>query len=154
MGEHNILYQIKTLEKMIFRTFCNDKCFQPQFHSQDAKTIPTPTQMQIIQYILEHIDEDIYQKDLEKILNLRRATVSGVLQTMEKNNLIERFTDSEDSRAKRIIINEEARKIFLKNKQKINELEEIVTFGISKSDLEIFSNVIEAMKKNVEKINS
>ncbi len=150
MGNHKVLYKIKTLEKMIFRTFCNDKCFQPQ----NAKTIPTPTQMQIIEYILEHIDEDIYQKDLEKVLNLRKATVSGVLQTMEKNNLIERFTDSEDSRAKRILLNEEAKKIFLKNKQKINELEEIITSGISKNDLQTFSNVIEAMKRNVEKINS
>lgn len=150
MENHKVLYQIKTLEKMIFRTFCNDKCI----HSQNAKTIPTPTQMQIIEYILEHMDEDIYQKDLEKVLKLRRATVSGVLQTMEKNNLIERFTDSEDSRAKKIILNEKAREIFLKNKQKINELEETVTSNISKSDLEVFSNVIEAMKKNIEKINS
>ena len=66
--------------------------------------LPTPTQMQIIEYILNHTSEDIYQRDLEDILNLRRATVSGVLHTMEKNNLIRRVTDNEDTRSKKILV--------------------------------------------------
>lgn len=72
----------------------------------------TPTQMQIIEYILEHDGSCVYQKDLENVLKLRRATVSGVLQTMEKNDFIERVIDKNDTRVKKIILNKKTSKIF------------------------------------------
>ena len=75
---------------------------------------PTPTQMQIMDYFLDNNKKEIFQKDLEDILHLRRATVSGVLQTMEKNKLIQRVTDEEDTRIKKIILNKKAKKIFEK----------------------------------------
>lgn len=152
MKQSKVLYQIKTLEKMIARIFFRKQLILPKEVIKDMSKTTTPTQMQIISYILEHIDEDIYQKDLENILNLRRATVSGVLQTMEKNKLIERVTYSEDSRKKKIILNEEAKKIFLENQKKMEEMEKVVIEGISKEELDTFSNVIEKMKKNIEKL--
>lgn len=150
MKNNKVLFQIKTLEKMIVRTLFNDKCIP----EEKPKSIPTPTQMQIIEYILEHRNEDIYQKDLEEVLKLRRATVSGVLQTMEKNNLIVRIINSDDSRTKKIILNENAKKIFLENEKKLENLERIIISDIAKADLDIFSNVIEKMKKNISKINT
>ena len=89
------MYQIKTLDKMIFRKICSR---EDMLRAKDAlinKTM-TPTQMQIIEYILEHDGSCVYQKDLENVLKLRRATVSGVLQTMEKNDFIERVIDNKD----------------------------------------------------------
>ncbi|MBO5349796.1 MAG: winged helix-turn-helix transcriptional regulator [Clostridia bacterium] len=149
MKNNKILFKIKTLEKMIIRTLFNDKCM----FEQKTKSIPTPTQMQIIEYILEHRDEDVYQKDLEEVLKLRRATVSGVLQTMEKNNLIVRVINSDDSRTKKIILNENAKKTFLENEKKMENLEKIIISDISEEELDIFSNVIEKMKKNISKMN-
>lgn len=147
MKKNKILYQIKSLEKMIIRKLLKDKeCMECDI----PKTIPTPTQMQIIEYILEHIDENINQRDLEEVLKLRRATVSGVLQTMEKNKLIERVINSEDSRAKKVILNERAKQIFLKNIKKMEEVEEIITRNISKEDLATFSRVLETMKNNIK----
>lgn len=152
MKQSKVLYQIKTLEKMIARVFLKNQMIPTKVVIKDISKTTTPTQMQIIGYILDHIDEDIYQKDLENVLNLRRATVSGVLQTMEKNKLIERITYSEDSRKKKIILNEEAKKIFLENQKIMNKMEKIITQDISKEELDIFSNVIEKMKKNIEKM--
>lgn len=94
MKENSILSQIKSLEKLIVRNITG-------IGFQNIEAIPTPTQMQIIKYILENNDKEVYQRDLEKVLNLRRTTVSGVLQTMEKNNLIKRVTDTNDTRTKR-----------------------------------------------------
>lgn len=145
MGKTKILYQIKTLEKMIFRRLIQGS----EIEKQNLKLEPTPTQMQILEYMMEHSNEDIYQRDLENIVNLRRATVSGVLQTMEKNELIQRITDSADTRAKQIIITERAKKVFLEKKQKLENIEKIIIQDISKEDLETFSKVIEIMKNNI-----
>lgn len=147
MSEYKVLYQIKTLEKMILRKFLKDE----ELEKKKACVPLAPTQMQIIEYILEHSNDNIYQKDLEDILKLRRATVSGVLHTMEKNELIERITNSEDTRTKKIILNSKAKEIFSKNEKKLDELEKIITQNISKEDLEVFSRVIGIMKENIEK---
>lgn len=145
MKDKKVLYQIKTLEKLIARSFCHDTRY---CQLNVKKFYPTPTQMQIIEYILEHFDEDIYQKDLEDVLNLRRATVSGVLQTMEKNNLIKRVANVQDARTKKIILNEKAKEMFLYNKQKLDNIEDVIVKDIDDSDLQVFFNVLDKMKQN------
>lgn len=142
MKEENILYQIKMLEKEIARLLLGDlkKGFTP----------PTPTQLQIMDYILNHQQETIYQKDLETVLSLRRATVSGVLQTMEKNHLIKRITDEEDSRQKRIILHENAKKCFKMRVKKAKEIEDMLTKDISKEEQIEFMKILKKMQKNAK----
>ena len=36
------------------------------------KIKPTPTQIQIIEYLVKNHDKEVFQKDLEDVLNLRR----------------------------------------------------------------------------------
>jgi len=86
-------------------------------------------------------------------LNLRRATVSGVLQTMEKNGLIERITDSSDARVKRIILNSKAKNLFQEMEKEMVDIEEIVIRGIPKEELEVFSTVLDKMKNNINQEN-
>lgn len=151
MEEKMILYQIKSLEKNIMRIFINDnKSLIKNFHNMKH---PTTTQHQIMRYIMEHRNEEIYQKDLEEVLNLRRATVSGVLQTMEKNNLIHRVIDDKDTRTKKIILNENSKKLFSKNEKKIKQLESVITNNISDEDLNKFLEVLQKMKDNIKEIN-
>lgn len=142
MKKDTIIYQIKSLDKSIFRYLTSDICFH-------NKVMPTPTQMQIIDYILNHLDEDIYQRDLENVLNLRRATVSGVLQTMEKNGLIERIVSSSDTRVKKIILRPSARKIYDEKLKMMKELEKRMINGISKDEIDAFYQIIDKMKKNI-----
>lgn len=148
MKENNILYQIKSLEKIILRKLLTEREFRKELRT---KPKPTPTQMEIIMYILEHKNKEIYQKDLEEVLNLRRATVSGVLQTMEKNGLIVRVTDTEDTRTKKIVLKDKTREIFERNRKRFDELEEILTQDIPEEKIKVFVEVIEMMKNNVEK---
>ena len=143
MKRIDVLYQIKTLENLIFRNFILDK--------PSLKTIPTPTQVQIMEYILTHQNEEIYQRDLESILNLRRATVSGVLQTMEKHELIERITSNEDARTKKIILNPQAKEMFLAHRKKILAFEHILLQDLTEEELEVFCKALNKMQDNVLK---
>ncbi len=145
--EKKVLYQIKNLDKMIFRSIFNGSNIE-DCEIKDMK-MPTATQMHIIAYLIKHQREDVYQKDLEEILNLRRATVSGVLHTMEKNNLIKRVTDEKDTRTKIISLNGKAQQIYKENSKKIERLEEIIAKDISKDDMDIFFRVLEKMKNNI-----
>lgn len=146
MDKVNVLYEIKSLECMIAKDF-----FNKIFDEKDIpKTIPTPTQMRIIEYILKNNDKEIYQKDLEKVFNLTRATISGVLQTMERNNLIIRATSKKDSRTKVIKLSNKTYKIFEENKKRLALLENFITRGIDNREIDNFIKTIDKMKGNLE----
>ena len=145
MKEFYLLYQIKMLEKEIARAF---------FHDFNENTFPsTPTQMQIIAYILQHRKDTIYQIDLEKILNLRRATVSGVLKTMEKNHVLKRVVDEKDTRQKQIIMEPEMEKIFVLYLSKIEAMESQLIKNVTKEEQSIFIEIIHKMQQNLKNSN-
>ena len=140
--EDKLLYNLHLLNKLIAREFiCNNKDL---FNGE-----PSATQMIIMNYILNHQNEDIYQKDLEEALHLRRATVSGVLQTMEKHELIERVLCDNDVRCKKIILKEKAKKMFDVKKMEFFKLEEVIKKGLSDEEIEIFCHIIESMQNNI-----
>lgn len=142
MEELDILNEIKLLNIMILKKMhlgANTK----------LQHKPTPTQMQILDYILKHEEEEIYQKDLENIFHLSRATVSSVLQTMEKYGLIDRVVDTTDARTKKIILSPKAKQIFDKSKKKFDEIKKQIVKDIKKEDLVTFYNVLEKMKANI-----
>jgi DNA-binding MarR family transcriptional regulator len=146
MEANKILFEIKSLNKMIVRKMLLDGNVSNSFF----KNPPTPTQMQIIEYVLKNRGKDVYQKDLENVLNLRRATVSGVLQTMEKNNLITRVTDEYDTRVKKIIISKDAQKIFHKHAKKMEEICKMIVKDISDEELNQFMETVSKMKNNLK----
>ncbi len=148
MNENKVLYKIKSLESAIVRKLETDIDEKIKVR----QSLPTFTQLRIIEYILKHEKESIYQKDLEKVLNLRRATVSGVLQTMEKNNLIKREISDDDARAKEILLNDDAKNMFLKRKNKIEEMEGQVISGLSHEEITIFSQVLDKMCNNINRL--
>ena len=82
LNKADILKELKNLDILILKKI--------PFHKDvlNSSQVPTISQMRIIEYILEHKNENIYQKDLEEVLGSTRATVSSILHTMEKNNLI------------------------------------------------------------------
>lgn len=145
MKEINVLYEIKSLEKNIVRAFINK-----QDVDIPENIFPSPTQFQIIECILESKNQEINQKDLESILNLRRATISGVLQTMEKSNLIKRITNENDIRTKKIILNEKTKELFERKRKIIENTEKKIVRNISQEDLETFLKVLNIMKENVK----
>ena len=149
MEEFSIFYKIKELEKNILKNLA-----KPTIDKQIENQIicrPTPTQMRIVDYILNNIDkEDIYQKDIEEALKLSKATVSDVLYRMEKNGLIERNTNPNDTRSKKILLSKEAKQLHEVNKKRLQELEKKAGEDITSEELETFSNILNKMIKNLE----
>ncbi len=150
MEEKNILFEIKTLEQLIIR----EVLLKSLDKNLNIKKMPSPTQMRIIDYIIQNEDKPIYQKDLESIFNLRRATISEVLITMEKNGMIERVISKDDSRTKEIKLSDSTKEFFEENKHRILELESIITKDIDKKDIDVFKSVICKMKDNIQIMSS
>ena len=136
-----ILFKLKDLDKMIVRSLLDQ---------EKLELLPSPTQMQIIEYIINS-DEEVLQCDLEKAIKLRRATISGVLKTMEKKDLITRVISSKDARVKKIILSDKTKKMYLESKAKLEALEELITSNISDNEINIFLEVMNKMQENLMK---
>ena len=73
---------------------------------------PSPLQGRIMKYLVNNKDKEIYQKDLEDIFKVSKATVSSVLLSMENNKLIKRITLDTDARSKKIVLAENSQKVY------------------------------------------
>lgn len=145
MDDKNIFNSIKELEKGIVRKIMNETSHDEMYSK------PSIAQMQIIKYILKHDGKTIYQRDLEEVFNLRRATISGILKTMEKNNVIIRVCDPNDARGKIVILSDDAKKFFKEKETLFKKLETVLKKDISKEELETFYKVILKMRDNINR---
>lgn len=117
----------------------------------EKSNIGNYTQFLIVKYMIDHDGEDIYQKDFEAALNIRKSTISGILDTMEKNKIIVRLSSETDGRGKIIKFSDDFENCKRQMMENMRKVEERIIRGISEEELEIFYGVIDKMKKNIEK---
>ena len=74
----DIGFQIRTLSHLVKRTVD-----QAAFDGVDDH--PTGVQGWIIGYLYRNRDKEVFQRDIQEQFSIRRSTVTGILQLMEKN---------------------------------------------------------------------
>ncbi len=104
----------------------------------------------IIAFLAEHQEQDIFQKDIERIFSLRRSTVSNILKLMEKKGYIRREPVEYDARLKRLALTKQAMDIYNLLMEQLNEKELILRRNIPDEDLETFFRVLNRIQNNVE----
>lgn len=118
--------------------------------ANDGQETTTGLQGWIIGYLVNNADREIFQRDIEKHFNIRRATVTGILQLMERDGLIERKSVEQDARLKKIILTEKAKRIHELNYQRFVEFEQKLQADLTDEELETFCSIVEKLKKNLE----
>lgn len=93
--------------------------------------------------------KDVYAKDIEDAFDMRRATVTGILQLMEKNGIIVREENNIDGRLKKIRLTQKAINLRLKMKKNIQKVESNLLSDLSKEEIETFLKIMEKMSHNL-----
>lgn len=140
MKERKILFEIKMLDNMIDRKICGSV----------EKNNLTHTQARVLKFLYDNRDRKVYQTTLEKEVDVRRSTISGVLDTMEKNNLIIRKNSSDDARKKEIALTLVSLNKHKEIAQKIANFERDLLRGITKEEVDTFIEVIDKLKENLK----
>ena len=92
----------------------------------------------------------MFQRDLEAEFHVRRSTVTGILKGMEKKGLIQRLSVEEDARLKRIILTPQAKSLHRQVEMAVVRMEKIALRGLSKAEIEVFLEILEKMKANLQ----
>ena len=110
----------------------------------------TILQKHILKYILlETMHRDLYQKDIEEEFQIRKSTVTGYVQLMEKNGFLTRESDKDDARKKRLVPTakaEELRGLILED---IKRNEKMMVEGIKEEDVTICKQVLYHVLQNL-----
>ncbi len=101
-------------------------------------------------YLYDHQGEDIFQKDLEVIFNIRRSSATGLLHCLENNGFITRVGVDYDARLKKIILTQKALEFKDSLEQHIQEMEQTLTKNLEPEEIEQFLKIIGKIKKNLE----
>ncbi|GIM31083.1 MarR family winged helix-turn-helix transcriptional regulator [Paraclostridium bifermentans] len=111
----------------------------------------TISQAYVIDFICnEGKDKEVFQKDLEKVFDLKRSSISLMLNNMEKSGLIQRVAVKEDGRLKKIILTEKSIKIYEKISDAIDLIENKLSENITEEEIKVFQNVLNKIRNSLE----
>lgn len=111
----------------------------------------TGVQARLLHYMVENEQNgDIFQRDIENIFQMRRSTVTGMLQLMEQHGLLRREPAEHDARLKRIVLTERAHELEKRVNKRIDLMEQILRQGIEPDELAAWFAVCEKIRSNLE----
>lgn len=116
----------------------------------EKKSTINGTQFQIIMYLIKHEDEEICQKDLENETHLKKASITGTLDSLEDKDIIVRKPSDSDKRRNVITLSERIKNNVALVKDKVYELENILQKSVEKEEIEIFNRTLDKMIDNIK----
>lgn len=134
-------YEIKAVSNLLKR-----KIFE--MGTLEKKPI-SEMQMRILDFLYQHQNEDVYQRDLEEALSVRRSSVSRFLAVMEKKGLLLRQPVRQDARLKKLTLTPAAIADHEQGIRQIQRIEEIAARGLSAEELQEFYRIILKIKQNL-----
>ena len=112
----------------------------------------TNIQIAILCYIDRNKNKEIYQKDIENFLKIRRSTTTEILNTMERKYLITRTENIKDKRKKIITISITGQQ-YVETLGKITtEINNNLLNGITFKEQESLKKTLEQIRKNIKKL--
>lgn len=111
----------------------------------------TPIQSTIILVLFES-ENVMCQKDLEPFVSCNKSTLSSILNTMEKKELIERRIDKEDTRKKGIFLTKKSQNLTKRIAKDKEIIDKQVVMGIGKEEIENLQNTLNKMLSNLERM--
>lgn len=110
----------------------------------------TGVQARILGFIYHKSDKkDIFQKDIEEELDIRRSSVTSVLQLMEKNRYIKRVSVTEDARLKKIVLTEKGLEIQRNVYDFILNFEKSLRDELSEDEFNLLVSLIDRLLKKI-----
>ncbi|MBQ7876005.1 MAG: MarR family transcriptional regulator [Clostridia bacterium] len=94
----------------------------------------------ILKYL--SLNDGCKQSDIAKREHLTAATVTVMLQTMEKNGLIERKNDENDLRIMRVYITQKGREVQLRCDEAIENMEKEIYEDFTEDEIKAFKKLL------------
>ncbi len=142
--ERHVGYEIKALSNLLRRKVLERTC-TPEGERDDF----TEMQVKLLGFLCHNRDQEICQKDIEEAFYIRRSTASRLLKRLEAQGFIVRQSVERDARLKRVTTTPKADALHQKIIDRINSVEDLLTQGLSQTEVEQFLSTVEKLKQNL-----
>ncbi|RXP53068.1 MarR family transcriptional regulator [Lutibacter sp. HS1-25] len=115
-----------------------------------TNNFPITKQQWIVLKILHEDYDGIIQNELAFITDRNKASLTRLINCLEKNKLVIRVQSKEDSRKKSVYITKEGRELFLKTKPLMLNSILKTQEGISKEEMKIFIQIMSKIQHNLK----
>ncbi len=143
MEKISLMHEIKKINGDVFRGITN------RYKRMNVDI--TPIQAKILVTIFKS-ETPLCQKDLEGPISCNKSTMSSIISTMEKNDLLKRQVSEIDSRINYLVLTKKGLEMveFLKKDRELTE--RILTEGISDDEYATFIKIIDKIRNNIERV--
>lgn len=126
-------------------------CIKRKMQDTSESMGVTGTQSRVLQFISEESKvREVFQKDIEEAFQVRRSTVTQILQLMERDGLIVRESVERDARLKKLIPTAKGYEIEQVMKGQISDMEEKLAKNLTSEEKEMLITILGKIRKNLE----
>ena len=94
-------------------------------------------------------NEGISQKDIAEYCGKDKTSVTKIIDTLEKRNLMVRYSDQIDQRIKRVILSNKGKELMEKSMPIMEQTRNEVRKGISDQEISLFKTVLRKIYTNL-----
>jgi len=124
--------------------------YEKEFNNRLRKLGITASQCAVLDYLFNSSIEEVTQKDIEKALNLKNPTVTGLLKRLDENGFVLIVPSNKDKRCKNVYLTEKAYDIQRKMDMERKKLDKMLTIGMTKKEITALEKMLSRVLYNVE----
>ena len=97
-------------------------------------------------------NDGISQKEISEYCGKDKTSVTKIIDTLEKKNLVVRVTDQLDHRVKRVVLSQKGRELFHSALPVMAQTRDELRSGISDKEIEALKSILSKIYKNLKDI--
>lgn len=129
-----LIHDVSRLRRSAF-----DRCLKP--------LNVTRSQWWVLAYLSR--EDGMTQSQLAEELDLGKVAIGGLIDRLEKSDLIRREADATDRRVNRVFLQPQSKQLIAKMRKVSHQMNELILKGIGEAELETSATTLDSMKRNL-----
>lgn len=112
----------------------------------------TSSQCEVLDYLFHCDKEEVNQRDIEKALNLKNPTVTGLLQRLDEKGYVLIVLNAKDKRKKNVYLTEKAYDIQRRMEADRRRIDKNLTLGMTRREVQALQKMLNRVLYNVSDV--
>ena len=123
--------------------------YEKEFNNRLKRLGITSSQCEVLDFLLQSSKDEVTQRDIERALNLKNPTVTGLLKRLDEKGFILSVPSGKDTRCKNIYLTEKAYDIQRRMEMERKKLDKILTLGMTKKEIDALYKMLNRVLYNI-----
>ena len=112
----------------------------------------TSSQCEVLDYLFHCDKEEVNQRDIEKALNLKNPTVTGLLQRLDEKGYVLIEPNAKDKRKKNVYLTEKSYDIQRRMEADRRRIDKNLTLGMTRREVQALQKMLNRVLYNVSDV--